>query len=253
VGRLFGYGARLVQEKLRVAEALERLPAFAEALKQGEICWSALRELTRVATAETESEWLVAAAGRTVRELEKLVSGLALGSQPGDLGDAKAVRHVLRFEVSGEVLACVREALTRIRRDAGEALDDEAALLQMARAVLEGPHDHGRASYQISLTVCEHCQRGRQDGAGDSTPVGPEVVEMASCDGQHLGRLSAWGTREHVGAHPERAVQDVPPAVRRLVLRRDHGRCVVPGCKHVTWVDVHHLQAREEGGGHRRI
>jgi hypothetical protein len=61
VGRL-GYGARLVQEKLRVAEALERLPAFAEALKQGQICWSALRELTRVATPETETEWL--AAGR---------------------------------------------------------------------------------------------------------------------------------------------------------------------------------------------
>jgi hypothetical protein len=117
-----------------VAEALERRPGFAEALKQGQICWSALRELTRVATAETETAWLVAAEGRTVRELEKLVSGLAPGSQPGDLGDAKAARHVLRFEVSGEVLASVREALTKIRRDAGEALDDEAALLQMARA-----------------------------------------------------------------------------------------------------------------------
>ncbi|HYJ09274.1 MAG TPA: HNH endonuclease, partial [Polyangiaceae bacterium] len=55
---------------------------------------------------------------------------------------------------------------------------------------------------------------------------------------------------EHAGANTPRAAQDVPPAVRRLVMRRDHGRCVVPGCKHATWVDVHHLQARAEGGAH---
>jgi hypothetical protein len=71
---------------------------------------------------------------------------------------------------------------------------------------------------------------------------------MASCDAQHVGSLQAAGGHEHVGA--ARAAQDVPPAVRRLVLRRDHCRCVVPGCKHATWVDVHHLKAREEGGGH---
>jgi hypothetical protein len=35
VGRLFGYGARLVQEELRVAEALEGLPAMARALQSG--------------------------------------------------------------------------------------------------------------------------------------------------------------------------------------------------------------------------
>jgi hypothetical protein len=250
VGRLFGYGTRLVQEKLRVAEALERLPELAEALKQGRVCWSALRELTRVATPETESVWLAAATGRTVRELETLVSGLAPGSQPGDLADPKDARHVLRFEVTGEVLACVREALMKLRRDAGEPLDDEAALLLMARAVLEGPRDEGRGSYQIALTVCEHCRRGEQDGAGQPTAVDSEVVEMASCDAQHVGSLAAAGGREYVGASVARASQDVPPAVRRLVLRRDHGRCVVPGCKHATWVDVHHLRAREEGGGH---
>ncbi|HYJ08064.1 MAG TPA: HNH endonuclease signature motif containing protein, partial [Polyangiaceae bacterium] len=89
-----------------------------------------------------------------------------------------------------------------------------------------------------------------QDGAGESTPVEPEVVEMAGCDAQHVGPLGAAGGRAHVGANTQRAAQDVPPAVRRVVLRRDHGRCVVPGCKHATWVDVHHLQAREESGGH---
>jgi len=35
------------------------------------------------------------------------------------------------------------------------------------------------------------------------------------------------------------------------VLRRDKHRCQVPGCRHATFVDVHHIQPREEGGGHR--
>lgn len=270
-GRLFGYGARLVQDKLRVAEALEGLPALARALQSGDVCWSVLRELTRVATLQTEAEWLAAAEGRTVREVEQLVSGHRLGSRPSDARDPMLARHVLRFEVSGEVLASFREALSKLRREAGEALDDDAALLLMARTVLEGPSDEGRASYQVALTVCESCQRAVQQGDGEPVPVGPEVVEMATCDAQHLGRLdvcpgthlgdghadahvgvenSHTNEHAHVGAKPQRAVQSVPPAMRRLVLRRDGGRCVVPGCRHATWVDVHHLETRVDGGGH---
>jgi hypothetical protein len=246
VGRLFGYGARLVQEKLRVAEALEGLPAMKDALKAGQICWSALRELTRVATAESELDWLASAQGKTVRDVEKLVAGLGPGSRPTDERDPAIARHVLRFEVTGEVLATVREALAKLQRDAGEALDDDAALLLLARAVLEGPSDEGRSSYQVALTVCEHCQRAYQQGQGELIEVGPEVLEMASCDAQHVGRVDG----AHVGASSPRAVQDIAPAVRRRVLRRDRGRCQVPTCRHATWVDVHHVVPREEGGGH---
>ncbi|HLV66028.1 MAG TPA: HNH endonuclease [Polyangiaceae bacterium] len=38
--------------------------------------------------------------------------------------------------------------------------------------------------------------------------------------------------------------------MRRHVLHRDHGRCVVPGCSHGKFLDVHHLCARAEGGTH---
>jgi hypothetical protein len=275
IERLFGYSARLVQDKLRVAEALEGLPVLARALQNGHACWSVLRELTRVATGETEGEWLAAAAGRTVRDVEQLVSGHVPGSRPGDPRDEAARRHVLRFEVSGEVLASIREALAKVRRDAGEPLDDDAALLLMARAVLEGPADDGRSPYQIAVTVCEHCQRRAMQGNGELVDVGPEVVEMAACDAQHLGRIDGAGA--HVGTQVEadaatgeqadadahvgtlavhgtaqlpRAVQSIPPAIRRLVLRRDHGRCVVPGCRHAIHLDLHHLEMRSEGGQH---
>ena len=33
-------------------------------------------------------------------------------------------------------------------------------------------------------------------------------------------------------------------------MRRDHNRCVVPGCRNHVWLDVHHLDPRAEGGTH---
>ncbi len=34
------------------------------------------------------------------------------------------------------------------------------------------------------------------------------------------------------------------------MLRRDRGRCQVPGCAHAHFVDLHHVVPRSEGGSH---
>src|SRR4051812_17957386 len=123
IERLFGYSPRLTLEKLRVAQALDGLPQLAAALREGSVSWWSVRELTRVATPATERDWLEASRARTVREIEKLVSGHGPGDLPGDARDWRAQRHVLRFEVCGEVLASFREAQAMLRRDAGGPLD----------------------------------------------------------------------------------------------------------------------------------
>src|SRR3954464_14554447 len=220
--RLFGYGPRVTHEKLRVSESLEALPETAEELKAGTLSFSAVRELTRVAVRATEREWLRAARGRTVREVEELVSGHRRGSRPGDVPDGSARRHVLRFEISGEALAGFREAMAKIRREAGEALDDDAAILLLSRSVLEGTRDEARSSYQVALTVCEHCRQGQQQGRGELVQVSQAAVDMADCDGQHIGQLeTSVEARAHVGTvrKPTRATQTIPPALRRQVLR----------------------------------
>src|SRR6187399_1896235 len=199
--RLFGYGPRLNQEKLRVAEALEELPETARDLQTGAVSFSLARELTRVATPSTEQEWLEAARGRSVREVEHLVSGHRPGSLPDDVPDSRLKHHGLRLDLSGEVFATFREAMAKIRRDAGESLDDDAAILLLCRQALEGPKDPGRSSYQIALTVCESCRRATQQGRGELIEVSPEVLEMAECDGQHIGHLyEDAAARAHVGA-----------------------------------------------------
>src|SRR5690606_13330393 len=67
VEKLFGYNFRTTDDKLRTAIALQNLPEISRALNQGALCWSAARELARVATRATEREWLEAARGKTVR------------------------------------------------------------------------------------------------------------------------------------------------------------------------------------------
>ncbi|HEX5099968.1 MAG TPA: hypothetical protein VFV94_10730 [Polyangiaceae bacterium] len=255
--RLFGYGPKLTQEKLRVAEALEELPETAGQLQTGAINFSVAREVTRVAIPATEKEWLEAARGRTVREVEQLVRGHRPGSAPGDVPDSRLKRHILQLELSGEVLATFREAMAKIRRDAGEPLDEDAAFLLLCRQALEGKKDAGRSSYQIALMVCEGCRRATQQGRGELIEVAPEILEMAECDAQHVGHAEAHvggqndaGGPAHVDARRVRATQTIPPAMRRTVLRRDGGKCRVPGCRHAVFTEPHHLERRCEGGKH---
>jgi hypothetical protein len=262
VERLFGYSRRTLDDKLRTAEALEELPALARSLREGTLSWSAVRELARVATSETELEWLGAARGRPVHEVERLVSGKRRGARPADESEASQERHILRFDVSAETFATFRQAIRALRQRSNGSLDDDSALLLMAREVLGGPADEGKSSYQIAVNVCERCGRGEQDAAGEVIPMDGSIVDMARCDAQHIGQLAksthvgekSAGPEDEadetdVGA-PARAAQSVPPALRRKVMRRDHGRCVVPGCRHATFVDVHHIRARADGGAH---
>ncbi len=75
--------------------------------------------------------------------------------------------------------------------------------------------------------------------------LGENAARDQQCDAQHVGRTTSQPT--HVG-EPTRATQSIPPALRRKVMRRDHGRCVVPGCLHATFVDLHHIERRADGG-----
>ncbi len=240
---VFGYGPRMAGERLRVAEALVGLPAMNDALASGELCWSAVRELTRVAVPATEAEWIAAARGKSMREVEDMVSGRRPGDRPGDPADMGAKRHVLRLEISGDTLAAFREARRRIDLDVGHSLDDDEAMRMLAHYALGGPSDTGRAAYQVAMTICEQCGRGTRDGAGRELAVEQPEIEAACCDAQHIGNT-------HVDGVPGKATQTIPPRIRRLVYRRAHGRCEVPGCRAARFLEIHHIVPRAKGGTH---
>jgi HNH endonuclease len=241
--RLFGYGPRLASERLRVAEVLTQLPALRDALAAGELSWSAAREISRVAVPATEAEWVAAATGKTVRQVEELVSGRKAGDRPGDPADAGVTRHVLRLEVSGDAMAAFRDARLQMELEVGHSLDDDALVRMLAHHALAGPVKPGKAAYQIAMTVCQECGKGTRDGAGQIFSLTEAEVEAARCDAQTIATA-------YVGDEAPSATEDIPSPIRRRVWRRDHGRCQIPGCRSAKHLEVHHIVPRACGGGH---
>ena len=108
--RVLGYGPRSAQDRLRVARALGTLPQLTTALAHGELSFSAVRELTRVATPATETAWREAATGKNLRQIEELVADHRPGDRPDDPPDPEARVRVVRFELSAETFAVLRQA-----------------------------------------------------------------------------------------------------------------------------------------------
>jgi hypothetical protein len=235
--RFAGLTPRQTEERLRVAAAFAELPELEAALAGARLHFSAVRELTRVATPETERAWIEVAIGKTSREVEEMAAGHQPGDHPQDPPRPQARRHLITMEVSAETYATFREAQAQLRRDHGQRLSEDEMLLLMSRTVLGGPADAGTSSYQIQMTQCDSCGQASQDGGGVVVPVDATVAELAGCDAQRL-------------RPGERAAQEIPPATRREVVRRHHNRCAVNGCRHTTWTDVHHVRSRADGGSH---
>ncbi|PYN52343.1 MAG: hypothetical protein DMD92_21715 [Candidatus Rokuibacteriota bacterium] len=63
------------RERVRVARALGTLPRLAGALARGELSYAKVRELTRVATPETEERLLAVGRAGTTEHVERIVRG----------------------------------------------------------------------------------------------------------------------------------------------------------------------------------
>jgi hypothetical protein len=246
VERVLGYSPGAARERLRVADALVALPKLQAAMAAGDVPYSAARELTRVATVDTEDAWLAVAAKHTVRDIEDMVSGRHRGALPDDPPDPAARLHELRLLVPAAVLGKFTAARRALEETSGHALTDGDLLATLCDGQLAGAEGGDAAAsrpmYQIAITRCPDCLRAWHDVAGHTIEVSGAELAQASCDADLLGRVD--------GDKPARVTKSIPPRTRRAVLRRDRGRCIVPGCRNARYVDVHHLIARAKGGKH---
>lgn len=274
--RVAGYAPNTGRDRVRVAEELEALPAIAAAWAEGRLAYSAVREITRVATPATEAKVLAYVDGLTVREVIGAMRGLEKGDDPDQRREPFTEPRPLRMELPPETYAMFLAARRHLEEAVGHSMTDAQFMAVACRAVLDNGSavragDHaadGDASdgedaaddisigrtiapqpnvppYQIAIVTCPECKRGWHDIAGQSIELSPAALERAHCDAIVLGRVDD-STND-----PPDASRTLPAPMRRAVLARDHHRCRIPGCTLSTFVDIHHIDGWANTRTHR--
>ncbi|WP_244957308.1 DUF222 domain-containing protein, partial [Candidatus Frankia nodulisporulans] len=116
-----GLELRTAREQLATAHAMARLPAIRAALACGELSYSKVRAITRVARSENEAEWLELARSLTAGQLEQRVSRRRQqNADPAKLRSARAVAIRTNSDGSVRLVATLPPddaAMPSMRRD----------------------------------------------------------------------------------------------------------------------------------------
>ena len=267
------------RENVRVAHALAELPLTAAAMKSGQLSYTKVRTMTRVATPETEATLLKYAQSTSAARLEWLVRGWNMASRDGELA-AEEVRHRSRtfsvaidadgmYVVRGRLEPEVGAGLMRAIEAASDALyrgEDaearprnrqrraDAAGLVAERALAAGlggdeGGDVGSGSraerYQVvvhtdAATLAERGETGRSEL--DGVRVCAETSRRMACDAARV----AMGHRDGEVVSVGRRTRIVPPHIRRALEERDRG-CRYPGCAS-RFTEAHHVKHWADGG-----
>ena len=272
-----GFAPGAAREHVRVARALGPLPRLSHALARGELSYAKVRELTRVATPETEERLLAVGRAGTAEHVERIVrgwrrmdrkaeareadrqhAGRALHVYPDEDGSVR-IRGRLAPEVGAllmQALAAAREALYQRRADQAPEADPPTmeqqqadALALLAESALHHGIDPGAPGerYQVVVHV-DAAVLADPDQAGQSVledglrvPAG--TSQRLACDASRVVmRHDADGRLLEVGAR----TRTIPPALRRALHHRDRG-CRFPGCG-LRFGQGHHIRHWAQGG-----
>ncbi len=261
------------REKVRVASALFDLPRISRAFASGELSYSKVRSLSRVATPHNEAQLLEYAQQATAEQVQRRCQQMHNADRAASTRDVNEIhrgrflrrsvdgsgRMTISIELTEEAGALVMAALERAMaeadasRDASTAEDEASfparqadALVDMARAYLAGdsaktasPADH----YQVVVHVDEAALRAEPvEGARSDLPI--ESVRRLCCDaGVVVVTEDDKGNPLDLG-RKHRVVQ---PALRRALIARDR-HCCYPGCAHTRWLEAHHVMHWIDGG-----
>ncbi|GMR23331.1 MAG: hypothetical protein BMS9Abin37_1749 [Acidobacteriota bacterium] len=128
---LVGIKPRKAQYLVFIASRLEKLPKIRAAFDSGELSWTKAREITGVATAETEAEWLEKARALSNRDLEREARRHA--------GQDSGAFATVTISMPVEVLAMWNDAYELAERVSGTELE-KWQVLEPSLAEFLGTH-----------------------------------------------------------------------------------------------------------------
>lgn len=272
------------REKVRVARALGGLPLVDAAFAKGEVSFSKVRAITRVATAKTEPLLLHYAEHSTGAQMEKICRGYRNVERICESGrkalpqDERYVRRrrtesgMVRIEaqLTADEADLIVRALEEGRREAAKkvaerppSLDDihekeqtlaDGLVLTSESFLASGPRARsGGMRNQILVHVSEETVE-RVSAEASAAPFRAVLGDGSWIPGQALRRLACDAGIVVAKVAGDGGVLDVgrrrrtiPPALLRALHLRDGG-CRFPGCVDRVFVEAHHIDHWMDGG-----
>ncbi len=269
---------RSAREHVRVARRLPELPLIHEHFASGQLSYSKVRALTRVAEPDTEEDLVELARHATASQLERIVRGLRHVST-ADAEEQQVNRYLttwweddgslsihgrLPAEDGAAFLAGLDAAHDRLREERERDRDSQPASGSAeprtdggsAEPRSERPAETPLPAHQTHADALVELARG---GAGYDVTVHVDV-DVLSRDARGQVRVDGGPTlapetarrlacdsslipiieRDGHVLSVGRKTRAIPPAIRRGVEARDGG-CRFPGCEHRRFLDTHHI------------
>jgi Domain of unknown function (DUF222)/HNH endonuclease len=239
-------GSGAAREHVRVARRLEELPEIRAAFERGELSYSQVRALSRVATPELEGRLLEIARHSTAAQLERVL---------------RAYRGVLARELSAEEIAHGERYLTCQHDDDGALLirgrlpAEEGALLM---AALEAGRDQLRSEAsdarraEAPLSAEASLSSAAQPGSDASAPPpsNPDALLLMADTLLASGAVErSGGDRYQVVVHVDMgALSGTEDAEPTQVCRLEHGELLDPETGRRLACDAGVVSILERGG-----
>jgi hypothetical protein len=231
-------GMNAARAKVRVAHALKELSLISASFATGEISFSKLRAVTRIADPQNQKELLDLARYATAAQVEKLVRayrGVERRAERERAARQYASRELNYYFDDGSSL------VIRARLPAEEG----AVVVQALNAAMDArdAEQNEAESDDVTAETLSENEPGRcESDNGQASAV--DTVRRITCDSSLL-RITEdeSGNPLDIG----RKARAVPPAIRRTLKALDSG-CRFPDCNKHRFVDAYHIRHWADGG-----
>ncbi|MEN8006799.1 MAG: HNH endonuclease signature motif containing protein [Candidatus Krumholzibacteriota bacterium] len=255
---------------MRLARKLDELPAVAKSLADGDLGYTKVVEIIKVATPVTEDHWVAEAAKTGRRELAKKVKrvkakarrrknqkgqGTLLSENPTERKLVAETPVRMSLEMTPEQFARFEALMEKIRKlnavPGGSSRVDAmlSGLEELARGTpkpINGCEETSSATparrrvfsspFQVHVHRCPECSKSTVQTSRGELDISEADAKRAECD-----------ARVKQAGKPNTAT--IAPGRRFEVFQRDRYRCRAPGCGNSRFLEVHHVRPRSVGGG----
>ena len=253
--------ARHGADRVRVAQRLGELSLIDTALSRGEISYSKVRAMTRVATRENESLLLEYARHSTAAQLENICRKYQMVQRLNDPDRHREAKYrmvtkrdledgMVRLEATmrADEAAIAWAAIQQATKDVSEKGQSKVdGLLAIIQAYVRGESPE-RSPVEVIVTVPQEslaAASAEPAAFADGQVVSAETARRLSCD-CGIVQMVAGPAGEVLSVG--RKTRSIPAAIKRALLVRDEHTCRFPGCSNRAFIDGHHIEHWALGG-----